>query len=74
MKQRKTSVLHVLLVVTAILGISLWVNASHGMKAQAESIAQPAPINEIFTDPALADEVKTELGKLVSLMKLRKQI
>ncbi|EDO0850647.1 class 1 internalin InlG [Listeria monocytogenes] len=63
MKQRKTSVLHVLLVVTAILGISLWVNASHGMKAQAESIAQPAPINEIFTDPALADEVKTELGK-----------
>lgn len=39
MKQRKTSVLHVLLVVTAILGISLWVNASHGMKAQAESIA-----------------------------------
>lgn len=53
MKQRKTSVLHVLLVVTAILGISLWVNASHGMKAQAESIAQP-PINEIFTDPKIS--------------------
>lgn len=63
MKQRKTSLLHVLLVVTAILGISLWVNASHGMEAQAESIAQPAPINEIFTDPGLAEVVKTDLGK-----------
>lgn len=63
MKRRKSSLLRIMFVVTAILGISLWVNISQGLEVQAESIAEPTPINKIFTDPALADEVKAELGK-----------
>ncbi|MBC1549834.1 sortase B protein-sorting domain-containing protein [Listeria sp. FSL L7-1434] len=63
MKRNQSSLLRILFVVTAILGISLWVNMSQGVEVQAESIAEPTPINNIFTDPALAEVVKTELGK-----------
>ncbi|UHP10444.1 InlB B-repeat-containing protein [Listeria marthii] len=63
MIKKQSSLLRILFVVTAILGISLWINMSQGLEVQAESIAEPTPINKIFTDPALADEVKAELGK-----------
>ncbi|EAC8514810.1 InlH/InlC2 family class 1 internalin [Listeria monocytogenes] len=63
MKKRWNSVLKIVLMVAAILGISLYVTTSQGAEVRAESIAQPTPINVIFPDPALANAVKTATGK-----------
>ncbi|MBF2516463.1 internalin N-terminal domain-containing protein [Listeria marthii] len=35
MKRRKSSLLRIMFVVTAILGISLWINMSQGLEVQA---------------------------------------
>ncbi|MDA47210.1 InlH/InlC2 family class 1 internalin [Listeria monocytogenes] len=63
MKKRWNSVLKIVLMVTAILGISLYVTTSQGAEVRAESITQPTPINVIFPDPALANAIKTATGK-----------
>lgn len=49
--------------VTAILGLSLYVTTSQGVEVRAESITQPTAINVIFPDPALANAIKIAAGK-----------
>ncbi len=39
------------------------VNANLGTKVQAASISQPMPIDQIFLDTKLAEQVKRSLGK-----------
>ncbi|EGB9982776.1 InlH/InlC2 family class 1 internalin [Listeria monocytogenes] len=63
MKKRWNSVFKLVLMVTAILGLSLYVTTSQGVEVRAESITQPTAINVIFPDPALANAIKIAAGK-----------
>ncbi|EAE4825936.1 class 1 internalin InlC2, partial [Listeria monocytogenes] len=63
MKKRWNSVFKLVLMVTAILGFSLYVTTSQGVEVRAESITQPTAINVIFPDPALANAIKIAAGK-----------
>lgn len=53
-----------LLVIMLIIVGSMCINLSTGTKVQAESITSPAPINQLFPDPALAEVMKDTLGKM----------
>ncbi|MBF2665228.1 Ig-like domain-containing protein, partial [Listeria seeligeri] len=46
-----------------VVGIGIWAGTSNEMEVQADTIEQPAPINQIFPDSQLADAVKNSLGK-----------
>ncbi|EAD3395151.1 internalin, partial [Listeria monocytogenes] len=61
MKRNKTA-LRILVTLAVVLAITFWVGMS-SKEVQAAVIEHPTPINEIFTDPVLTDNVKTLLGK-----------
>ncbi|EAD9169907.1 LPXTG cell wall anchor domain-containing protein [Listeria monocytogenes] len=61
MKRNKV-ILRIVVTLAAVLAITFWVGMS-SKEVQAAVIEQPTPINEIFTDPVVADNVKTLLGK-----------
>ncbi|HAC1646876.1 TPA_asm: internalin, partial [Listeria monocytogenes] len=61
MKRNKTA-LRILVALAVVLAITFWVGMS-SKEVQAAVIEHPTPINEIFTDPVLTDNVKTLLGK-----------
>ncbi|MBC2185495.1 LPXTG cell wall anchor domain-containing protein [Listeria sp. FSL L7-0253] len=63
MEKQSNSIFKIVLMVAAILGISLYITTSQGAEVRAESITQPTPINEIFPDPVIANDVKTLVGK-----------
>ncbi|MDT0049448.1 InlB B-repeat-containing protein [Listeria cossartiae subsp. cayugensis] len=63
MEKQSNSIFKIVLMVTAVLGISLYITTSQGVEVRAESITQPTPINEIFPDPVIANDVKTLVGK-----------
>ncbi|MEB2464435.1 internalin N-terminal domain-containing protein [Listeria monocytogenes] len=44
-----------------LIGIGLWMG--HGTKVQADTITQLATINELFSNDALAEVMREELGK-----------
>ncbi|MBK1960486.1 internalin N-terminal domain-containing protein [Listeria ivanovii] len=60
---RKTKWLKNLLIITLVTIIIVGVNTSLENKVQATSITGALPINQIFPDPNLAEEVKKVLGK-----------
>ncbi|MBF2345230.1 InlB B-repeat-containing protein [Listeria seeligeri] len=61
--KRNYSIIYFLAMLSIIVGISIWIGTSNEMVVQADNINQPAPINQIFPDPDLANEVKDETGK-----------
>ncbi|EHE4682994.1 leucine-rich repeat domain-containing protein [Listeria monocytogenes] len=61
MKRNKTA-LRILVTLAVVLAITFWVGMN-SKEVQAAVIEQPTPINEIFTDPVVADNVKILLGK-----------
>ncbi|EDN8080193.1 LPXTG cell wall anchor domain-containing protein [Listeria monocytogenes] len=61
MKRNKV-ILRIVVTLAAVLAITFWVGMS-SKEVQAAVIEQPTPINEIFTDPVVADNVKTLLEK-----------
>ncbi|EPN3919149.1 leucine-rich repeat domain-containing protein [Listeria monocytogenes] len=61
MKRNKV-ILRIVVTLVAVLAITFWVGMS-SKEVQAAVIEQPTPINEIFTDPVVADNVKTLLEK-----------
>ncbi|EHD1677595.1 LPXTG cell wall anchor domain-containing protein [Listeria monocytogenes] len=59
----KTLLVRVGVTLTMALGFSLWLGMSPGIGAQAASLAQPTPINEVFPDPQMALTMEEKLGK-----------
>ncbi|MBC2237325.1 leucine-rich repeat domain-containing protein [Listeria innocua] len=59
----RTLLVRVGVTLTMALGISLWLGTSPGIDAQAASLAQPTPINEVFPDPQMALTMEEKLGK-----------
>ncbi|EIO9132178.1 InlB B-repeat-containing protein [Listeria monocytogenes] len=62
MKRNKTA-LRILVTLAVVMAISFWVGTSSKEEVQAAVIAQPTPINEIFTDENLANAIKATLNK-----------
>ncbi|MGC9273220.1 InlB B-repeat-containing protein [Listeria ivanovii] len=63
MKAKRHLWLKSVFIAILLIGSSTWVNINHGMKVEAASITQPTPINKIFPDPALAEVIRSNLGK-----------
>lgn len=61
--KRNHSIIYFLAMLSIIVGISIWIGTSNEIVVQADNINQPAPINQIFPDPELANAVKDETGK-----------
>lgn len=54
--------INVLKIILVII-VGIWINIYNETKVEAKSLAKPAPINQIFPDPALAEVIKESLGK-----------
>ncbi|MBX9520408.1 internalin N-terminal domain-containing protein, partial [Listeria monocytogenes] len=52
-----------ILVAILVFVSGVWINTSHGTNAHAATLPQDTPINQIFTDAALEEIMKTVLGK-----------
>ncbi|MBV1060977.1 class 1 internalin InlA [Listeria monocytogenes] len=63
MRKKRYVWLKSILVAILVFGSGVWINTSNGTNAQAATITQDTPINQIFTDAALAEKMKTVLGK-----------
>ncbi|EKB1221352.1 InlB B-repeat-containing protein [Listeria monocytogenes] len=61
LKQRLIKIARNTLCVLLLVGIGLWMG--QGTKVQADTITQPTKINELFLDDALAEVMRSELGK-----------
>ncbi|EDN8189323.1 LPXTG cell wall anchor domain-containing protein [Listeria monocytogenes] len=61
LKQRLTKITRNTLCVLLLVGIGLWMG--QGTEVQADTITQPTTINELFLDDALAEVMRSELGK-----------
>ncbi|HAO6631400.1 TPA: LPXTG cell wall anchor domain-containing protein [Listeria monocytogenes] len=61
--KRNKKALRILVTLAVVMAISFWVGTSSKEEVQAAVIAQPTPINEIFTDENLANAIKATLNK-----------
>lgn len=63
MRRKRYVWLKSILVAILVFGSGVWINTSNGTNAQAATITQDTPVNQIFTDTALAEKNEDGLRK-----------